>query len=33
MLDFLKTINTSPDVLTSVVSPGSEGMSISIKRR
>jgi predicted O-methyltransferase YrrM len=32
MLDFLSTIDTHPDVLTSIVSPGSEGMSISVKR-
>jgi len=32
MLDFLSTIATHPDVLTSVVSPGTEGMSVSVKR-
>jgi len=33
MTDFLTAIQTSPDVLTSLVSPSSEGMSISVKRR
>jgi caffeoyl-CoA O-methyltransferase len=32
MADFLKTIHTSPGVLSSIVSPSSEGMSISYKR-
>ena len=32
MEDFLETVNTSPAVLTSVVSPGSEGMSVTLKR-
>jgi len=32
MGDFLKTIRTSPAVLTTIVSPGSEGMSVSYKR-
>jgi predicted O-methyltransferase YrrM len=32
MVDFLKTIRTSPAVLTTIVSPGSEGMSVSLKR-
>jgi caffeoyl-CoA O-methyltransferase len=32
MADFLKTIHTSPAVLTSIVSPSSEGMSVSYKR-
>ena len=32
MPDFLKTIRTSPALLTTVVSPGSEGMSVSYKR-
>jgi len=32
MTDFLKTIRTSPAVLTTIVSPGSEGMSVSYKR-
>ena len=32
MSDFLKTIRTSPAVLTTIVSPGSEGMSVSYKR-
>lgn len=32
MSDFLKTIKTSPTVLTTIVSPGSEGMSVSYKR-
>lgn len=32
MLDFLSTIDTHPDVLTTIVSPGSEGVSISVKR-
>jgi caffeoyl-CoA O-methyltransferase len=32
MTDFLKTIRTSPAVLTTIVSPGTEGMSVSYKR-
>jgi caffeoyl-CoA O-methyltransferase len=32
MSDFLTTIRTSPAVLTTIVSPGSEGMSVSYKR-
>ncbi len=32
MADFLKTIRTDPRVVTSIVSPGSEGISISYKR-
>ena len=32
MADFLKTIRTDPRVVSSIVSPGSEGMSISYKR-
>jgi caffeoyl-CoA O-methyltransferase len=32
MEDFLKIVNTSPAVLTSIVSPGSEGMSVTLKR-
>src|SRR4051794_31012010 len=32
MSDFLKTIRTNPAVLTTIVSPGSEGMSVSYKR-
>jgi predicted O-methyltransferase YrrM len=32
MADFLKTIRTSPALLTTIVSPGSEGMSVSYKR-
>jgi caffeoyl-CoA O-methyltransferase len=32
MPDFLKTIHTNPGVLTSIVSPSSEGMSITLKR-
>jgi caffeoyl-CoA O-methyltransferase len=32
MADFLKTIHTSPHVLTSIVSPGAEGMSVTLKR-
>ncbi len=32
MADFLKTIRTDPRVVTSIVSPGSEGISISVKR-
>jgi predicted O-methyltransferase YrrM len=32
MEDFLKTIATSPAVMSSIVSPGSEGMSITLKR-
>src|SRR5262245_7751823 len=33
MQDFLTTINTHPDLVTSIVSPGHEGMSISVKRK
>jgi predicted O-methyltransferase YrrM len=33
MPDFLKTITTHPDALTSIVSPGFEGISITVKRR
>jgi caffeoyl-CoA O-methyltransferase len=32
MGDFLKTIHTSPAVLTSIVSPSGEGMSVTLKR-
>lgn len=32
MQDFLKTIDTRADLLTAIVAPGSEGVSISIKR-
>ena len=32
MADFLKTIHTSPAMLTSIVSPSGEGMSITLKR-
>jgi caffeoyl-CoA O-methyltransferase len=32
MADFLKTIHTSPAVLTSIVAPSGEGVSISLKR-
>ena len=32
MTDFLKTIQTTPAVLTSIVSPSGEGMSITLKR-
>ena len=32
MADFLKTIHTSPAVLTSIVAPSGEGMSITLKR-
>ena len=32
MADFLKTIRTDPRVVSSIVSPGSEGMSVSYKR-
>jgi len=32
MADFLKTIRTDPRVVTSIVSPGAEGMSVSFKR-
>ena len=32
MPDFLKTIRTSPALLTTIVSPGAEGMSVSYKR-
>jgi len=33
MEPFLKTINTHPQLFTSIVSPGSEGMSVSVKLR
>lgn len=33
MEPFLKTIQTHPQLFTSIVSPGSEGMSVSVKRR
>jgi caffeoyl-CoA O-methyltransferase len=33
MPDFLQTIRTHPDVLTSIVSPGFEGISVTVKRR
>lgn len=33
MGDFLKTIQTRPDVMSSIVMPGTEGMSISVKLR
>jgi predicted O-methyltransferase YrrM len=32
MKDFLQTVHTREDVLTSIVAPGSEGVSISVKR-
>jgi caffeoyl-CoA O-methyltransferase len=32
MADFLKTIHTTPTVLTSIVSPSGEGMSVTLKR-
>ena len=32
MADFLKTIHTSPAVLTSIVAPSGEGVSITLKR-
>ena len=32
MEDFLKTIHTSPAVLTSIVAPSGEGMSVTLKR-
>ncbi len=32
MTDLLKNIRTSPGLLTTIVSPGSEGMSVSYKR-
>ena len=32
MKDFLQTVTTRPDLLTSIVAPGSEGVSVSIKR-
>jgi predicted O-methyltransferase YrrM len=32
MTDFLKAIRTNPAVLTTIVSPGSEGMSVTYKR-
>lgn len=33
MADFLKTIHTHPDLFTSIVSPSSEGVSVSVKLR
>jgi predicted O-methyltransferase YrrM len=33
MRDFLQTIRTHPDVLTSIVSAGFEGISVTVKRR
>jgi predicted O-methyltransferase YrrM len=33
MPDFLQTIRTHPDVLTSIVSAGFEGISVTVKRR
>lgn len=33
MADFLRAINTSPQVLTTIVSPGHEGISMTYKRR
>lgn len=32
MQDFLQTVTTRPDLLTSIVAPGSEGVSVSLKR-
>jgi len=32
MQDFLKTVHTRSDLLTAIVAPGSEGVSISVKR-
>ncbi len=32
MTDFLKTIHTSPTMLSSIVSPSGEGMSVTLKR-
>ena len=32
MQDFLKTVHTRADLLTAIVAPGSEGVSISVKR-
>jgi caffeoyl-CoA O-methyltransferase len=32
MADFLRTIRSSPTVISSIVSPGSEGMSVTYKR-
>ena len=32
MQDFLKTVQTRSDLLTAIVAPGSEGVSISVKR-
>ena len=32
MADFLKTIHSSPAVLTSIVAPSGEGVSITLKR-
>lgn len=32
MADFLEAVTTRPDVLTSIVSAGSEGISVSVKR-
>jgi hypothetical protein len=33
MEPFLQTITTHPGLFTSIVSPGSEGMSVSVKLR
>jgi predicted O-methyltransferase YrrM len=33
MLNFLTTVRTHPDLFTSIVSPGFEGMSVSVRRR
>ena len=33
MLDFLATVRTHPELFTSIVSPGFEGMSVSVRRR
>ncbi len=32
MKDFLETVTTRPDLLTAIVAPGSEGVSVSVKR-
>ncbi len=32
MKDFLQSVTTRPDLLTAIVAPGSEGVSISVKR-
>ncbi len=32
MQDFLQTVTTRPDLLTSIVAPGTEGVSVSLKR-